>query len=215
MAVFPSASSKENGIRESTDSGMTWNAGLLPPSLDSWRAVTVSADGSLVLAASDKAVWRFGMWWKLAGDWVAVASSADGTRLLAAEKNGRLHTSADAGKTWQARDEARNWSAVASSADGKKLVATVLTGQVFTSSDAGETWVRMTSGRAEWSAVASSSDGSKLVGSIYGATLETSTNASLERTTALAGSAGASVRFLYAGGGSFMAMGCSGGLFAH
>ncbi len=109
-------------------------------------------------------------------NWEAVASSADGSRLVAAGLAGRIHTSADAGTNWIARESNRDWTSVASSADGSRLVAVAKKGQIHTSNDAGTNWVARESTR-NWSAVASSADGMRLVAADNAGSVYTSVNA--------------------------------------
>jgi hypothetical protein len=107
--------------------------------------------------------------------WRGVTSSADGVKLAAVATSGQIHTSADSGVTWTARDSSRSWSGIASSSDGVKLAATVSSGQIYTSTDSGVTWTPRDSSRI-WSGIASSSDGVKLAAVVNGGQIYTSTN---------------------------------------
>ena len=125
------------------DTVSPWNIPIL------WRDVASSADGSLIIAVGDVAVWMsfdktpFNMFYHVRhGDstWSrvtdlqggsCVAVSADGTRLFVGTgdngdgKGGYIYASTDSGNTWSHLTGAgeRVWQALAVSADGHRIAA--------------------------------------------------------------------------------------------
>jgi hypothetical protein len=181
-------------------SAQIWTQTSAP--LTNWTSVASSADGTKLVAVSDRAIYTSadsGVTWTPTSapvtNWISVASSADGTKLVAAvavfmgsqyETGGPIYVSADSGVTWTATDApSTNWSSVASSADGSKLVAvsggyvvyvsSTPPGPIFTSTNSGATWTGSLSS-ANCTSVASSADGIKLVAVEYGGPIYSSTD---------------------------------------
>ena len=225
-------------IYTSNDGGLNWT----PHESDrNWCAVASSADGSKLLAAVGEADIKghpiygylynstdYGVTWTAClmdepRRWLGVASSADGTKLIAVEHDsltgpgGRIHLSADSGKTWSVANSFGYWMGTASSPDGKRLIvlshlaspAGAAAAQVHISIDSGLTWsVHQIEGafaRAAWSA-----DGRKLVtiaGSFEGGH-NNNIYTSVATTTpgpagAFAGEPGAELDLQYVGDGQF------------
>jgi hypothetical protein len=225
-------------IYTSNDGGLNWT----PHESDrNWCAVASSADGSKLLAAVGEADIKghpiygylynstdYGVTWTAClmdepRRWLGVASSADGTKLIAVEHDsltgpgGRIHLSADSGKTWSVANSVGYWMGTASSPDGKRLIvlshlaspAGAAAAQVHISIDSGLTWsVHQIEGafaRAAWSA-----DGRKLVtiaGSFEGGH-NNNIYTSVATTTpgpagAFAGEPGAELDLQYVGDGQF------------
>lgn len=130
-----------------------------------------AAGGAITMGAAN--ITLFAKWNPNYRDWYCVTSSSDGTKLAAGISSGQIHTSADTGATWTARDSSRMWYAVASSSNGTKLVAVATVGRIYTSTDSGATWTPRDSSR-DWYTVASSSDGTKLVAGVYSGQIYTS-----------------------------------------
>jgi hypothetical protein len=167
----------------STNSGANWTISSAP--IANWTAVTSSADGSkLVAATSSEFIYNStdsGATWvsnRIANAyWRSVASSADGQRLSAAAQIivngenpfGRIYVSTNAGLSWMTTGAPSNyWVSIASSADGTKLVCGADGGypyrpqSIFTSVDGGASWVSNSAPDVSWVSVASSADGCKL-----------------------------------------------------
>jgi hypothetical protein len=179
------AYSANGPIYTSSDSGATWIQASAPTN-NSWSAVSSSADGTKLAAAT----WNgtiyvsvnSGLTWMQTtaptNQWAALASSRDGTNLAAAAQSdiygngGLIYISKDSGTTWtQTTGPSNFWVSIASSADGTKLVAASYDwqdacGLIYTSSDSGATWIQTSAPtNFAWSSVTSSSDGNKLAAS--------------------------------------------------
>ncbi len=142
-----------------------------------WRAISCSANGGSIVAASLEGIYRStnsGATWKLTGTsngqpWSSIASSAEGTKLVAGVDGGLIYVSKDGGETWQPGDAPSNhWQGVACSADGNRMIGVCGTdfssGGIYTSTNAGDSWTISnppTNGLG-WYAVTSSADGTKL-----------------------------------------------------
>eukprot|EP01034_Spumella_vulgaris_P023607 gene23607-29843_t len=135
-----------------------------------WNAMTASADGSRLLAASGASSNRSGagalymanvgadgqiVWQDITrgalnnGDWVSVDMDATGTHLVAAARGGQVFV-ADAsvsGWTWQATTIKADWTSVWMSDDGKTLTATANGsgggGGVWLSRNGGTIWTQV------------------------------------------------------------------------
>ena len=176
-------------IHVSRDGGLSWAVkrpdGVGGPT--SWKSLSLSSDGSVILAAPDRTSGYlylskdFGEnWTKLtssplgASNWKSVSMSEDGVLLFAGAANGQVFTSADSGASWTMRAQAfPGLASVASSATGRTLIVGTNT-FLYTSADAGESWAKQNVPSAMWQAVATSADGTKLIavqgretGSVY------------------------------------------------
>jgi hypothetical protein len=184
------AASVASSIWVSTNAGASWMSNNVP-SVSAWGAVTLSADGSKLVAAAGGnshppgliyTSTNWGNSWSQTSAptnvWTSIASSADGTKLVAAAAvpwSGVIYTSIDSGVTWiQANVPSKCWQSVASSADGAKLAAVYLVetnevpgvylaGHIYTSADSGATWVSNSVVAGHWESVAMSADGNTLV----------------------------------------------------
>ena len=180
-----------NTIYVSTDSGVTWTKRTSLYSNLYWQALTLSADGSQLVAADgydtdagNGYVYTssdLGLTWSIRlsmpqGSTTNIATSADGTKMVAVQgQPGYIYVSTNSGVTWTSRTSAgsRAWQNVSSSADGTKLAASVA-GSLYVSTDSGATWTARTSPGAEF--VASSADGSKLITAMNFGYFSTSTD---------------------------------------
>lgn len=141
------------------------------------KAIAVSSDGSVVLAACDSAAHDtgsapglyistdHGKTWvtnAIQEVWRGAAMAADGKRMAAsAAKNGGVWVSSDSGATWAKTHDQSSW-ALAMSGDGKVLVTGGDPGPLSVSSDYGKTWVTVQEGKMFWTGAAVSADGTKL-----------------------------------------------------
>jgi photosystem II stability/assembly factor-like uncharacterized protein len=138
-------------IYASTNSGMTWTLQSNAP-VATWLSVASSADGSKLIATTDRSDGRiftstnFGANWKqtsvIVPQWKTVVSSADGTKLAAASlgfplfgSTNEVFFSNDSGVIWSSigapPDANSDWDIVALSADGNKLFA-LANGGIYT-----------------------------------------------------------------------------------
>jgi hypothetical protein len=107
--------------------GASFNPAYLPSINADFEAVTMSADGSRVLAVGPGYIvgtsdFFTGAWYSN-GTWTSVASSADGLHVLLAAPNS-LQVSLDGAQTWTTRTPpSSTWTAVAMSSDGSRLIA--------------------------------------------------------------------------------------------
>ena len=141
----------DSGIYNSTDSGVTWTRqtnGLPTTDSSTWTAVTCSADGTKVAAASQSyliytstnsgANWtaRTGSTYEY---WSSLACSASGSELVAVsypvgvnQKFGQVSVSTNWGAAWVSQTNGINWQSVAASSDASKLVAVSFGGPIYT-----------------------------------------------------------------------------------
>jgi DNA-binding beta-propeller fold protein YncE len=162
---------------------------------ENWDSIASSADGTVLVAAANKAngaspsgpiliSTNAGVNWTIAtgaptnGLWETVACSADGGKMIAAGGGGGtfvfpIYTSPDMGVTWVSNNApVINWQSVASSADGTRLAAAAeLNRVIYTSTNSGDTWTQATNApKASWFSVALSADGTKLAAVATGST---------------------------------------------
>jgi hypothetical protein len=146
FAVSQTTDFYEGYIYASTNSGQTWVLTGAPTN-HPWNSVASSADGSRVVASSERG-------------------------LASANSQGGVYTSIDYGMTWTSNSVPPGlWTGVASSADGTKLVAVTQTtpiGWVYTSTNSGANWISNSAPNYMWSSVASSADGNSLVAGAIG-----------------------------------------------
>jgi hypothetical protein len=147
-----------------------------------WRAVTVSGDGPVMVAGSDNGTIRTskdsGSTWKthtgIAPDttWRGLSASYNGSVLLAGKNNGPLYLSRDSGETWQPQTALGDgaWRAVHVTPDGSKLIASKINaGVVWYSNDSGATWTsKPAPGSGNIYAVTASDDLSSIYAVNYG-----------------------------------------------
>ena len=176
----------------------TWTETGSPSNV--WSAVSCSADGSRLLAATGGQFANGQLYistdsgtnWALTGApslrWTSVASSVDGTKLIAAAYDRGIYTSADSGTTWISNNVANvpfgTWMSVSSSADGSGLFAVRYGNLVlYSSSNSGALWVPRTTALADLVSVAASADGTVAVASDNHGHVATSTNAGVTWST--------------------------------
>jgi hypothetical protein len=160
-------------IYTSTNSGITWiNTGS---PFKSYRRVVSSADGNKLMALADQVYLstNSGAAWNTVGlgsfSWYCAASSADGNTLLVgrADSSFRVHTSTDAGVTWNTNTLLFYCVAAACSADGAKMFVACLGNKIYTSTNSGFTWnTNSTAPNKSWQSLASSADGTRLVAAV-------------------------------------------------
>jgi len=168
----------------------TWIATGAPS--DEWSAVACSADGSLVVAASNPGragqiyvSTNSGTNWSVASaqavNWDSVACSADGTRAAASSYGGGIYLSTDVGMTWTSNNVPGvvngGWESVSLSADGLKMFAVPRGNYVmYSTTNFGGTWQRRTNNLADLISVAASADGRFAVASDTQGRAATTTN---------------------------------------
>jgi len=177
----------------SKDSGDTWNE--LNFTYSSWKAITVSSNGSTLIAGghsvgpsggsyTDTALRTtylyvsndYGNTWNVAitpsKHWNSSCSSADGNILYACSKDYNIHKSIDSGNTWTqlTASGVKAWVGIDCSSDGTKLIAVAYGNYIYTSSNSGTNWTsRITSiGTRFWSDCAITKDGTKLFAVVNG-----------------------------------------------
>jgi hypothetical protein len=175
-----------------------------------WHALTTSADGSRLYAASESCgssacsggiidvggIWTssdYGMTWTAIAStsgrkWFSIATNINGSKVAAVDRGGDVYTSTDFGSTWTQRQlggAVHNWESIASSSDGTKLVAVASDGYIFTSSDSGVTWTNNSpAGSLPFTGVSSSHDGSRLAATTWSSGLYISANSGTTWTRA-------------------------------
>lgn len=200
--------------------GQTWGPSAAPS--NSWTAITCSADGSNVLAASTQNYTNgqiylsrdAGASWVVtaapAGPWSVVTCSADGVNLAAVLGTaiGKLYTSTNSGMTWQSPSQAPEvgpWvGSLASSRDGRALITVNGTDGVFFSTNGGAAWTSRRTGIYDVAQVVCSADGTKVAvdNNAFGITVSTN------------GGGNWTAPVIVGGGGSLQASGDLGTLLA-
>ena len=175
-----------------------------------WHALTTSADGSRLYAASESCgssacsggiidvggIWTssdYGMTWTAIAStsgrkWFSIVTNIDGSKVAAVDRGGDVYTSTDFGSTWTQRrlgGAVHNWEGIASSSDGTKLVAVASDGYIFTSSDSGATWSdKSPAGSLPFTGVSSSHNGTRLAATTWSSGLYISSNSGTTWTRA-------------------------------
>jgi hypothetical protein len=164
-------------IYTSTDAGINWSKTSAPKPTNSWNDVSLSFDGTNVVAGGGPSYIYFsrdsGLNWTQAtssgsATWNSIASSADGSRVTAVKSGGIVYNSSDYGKTWvqSSFNSGKSFYNMTSSADGTKLATAAYSGYIYLSTDSGVTWSTstgsMTLGTKSWYDITSSADGTKL-----------------------------------------------------
>ena len=164
-------------VYQSVNGGVTWSP-VLADAVRNWSCVTMSADGSKIVAAeSPGKIWisrDSGATWSASSspanaNWSAITASADGTRLFACVDGGIPVISTDSGVTWTTTSlESRRWLAVAGSTDGQRLGVASLNGSgtIQLSNDGGRTWTAQ-SPTPSFLGLTMSSDGRRVYGAGY------------------------------------------------
>lgn len=154
--------------------GISWQE-VGPAPLDQpWWAVAASADGSTLMAASNRGQLYLshdgGSTWQQrlhTTHWSAVALSPDGRHMVATAYGERIWVSHDAGASWQETGEVRDWVAATISKDGRHVAADAKLDRIHVSSDGGTSWSAHTE-IGDWQSVAASGDGLHLVAAVGG-----------------------------------------------
>lgn len=157
-------------LHRSLNFGQTWSP-LSEPPLGHWVSLSGSADGKILVAASNlpRVVYVSedggDTWLERAPgdhDWIGTASSEDGRRLTLVGRNTPIFISTDRGLSWTARGPSKYWSSAASSADGTILLAAADGEHLYVSTDGGNTW-NPRGPQHKWKDVAMSRDGRRIL----------------------------------------------------
>lgn len=152
--------------------------------LDHWKAVAITADGTKLVAAPSSGDASFhagdvytatkgatGWEWKThsapaSTEWSSVAF-VDANTLLAGESNGRLFISIDGGDSWNAIGpvESMNWTSLSVAADGKTMLAGTANGKLYVSTNGGQGWDPTGPSGMNWRSVLCSADGTRFFAS--------------------------------------------------
>ena len=167
--------------------------------LTSWSSVSVSPDGSSILAVDSAQVClsqTFGRQWKCLqpkeyAEGMATALSENGKVAAIATASGRVYVSTDAGLNWRYTDVKIGafFVALAMSYDGTKLTAVANGGHLYASTDTGQSWIdRTPTTKRNWASITMSKDGLIQYGALYGGGILKSRNggvtwATLSRAT--------------------------------
>jgi len=171
-------------ISRSIDGGITWNGNY--DTQGYWRCVSCSADGKIVIAAGDLAIFKLSMdsgntFTQVTGmsdtaDWRGLACSNDGKFIVAADFK-------DKGYIWTIRLTENNdvqvkkqiyneygWFSVECSGNGSTIVAVARWGEVYISYNYGEDWIKKwthdNSNSITYGTVACSKDGMCLLSTV-------------------------------------------------
>jgi photosystem II stability/assembly factor-like uncharacterized protein len=168
-------------IYRSVDAGATWSrTGPSPDDAKCWISVSVSSDGSKMVAASYIGGRIYistnsGETWTETGPtigtnkfWYTVSISSDGSKILAGVNGGGIFRSTDGGSIWNQIYPAgvanKNWVSTSISADGNTMLAGIYGGRLYLSTDSGTNWNEtQPAGDVDkyWIPFSLSSDGSK------------------------------------------------------
>lgn len=199
-------------LYRSVDGGATWAAVRSP---NRWVAVSMSADGTHVVAAAQ------GLSLLISNDrgdnwigreagrmWQDAAISDDGRYILAAAGDG-LYLSTDGGQNFNVPSHAGSalnfvFNSVAMSADGSRMLAASSGRGVFVSTDHGATWTVYDDGTPNWNGVSVSADGYRYVAAAGGGSVYVRLDASsIGPTGGLGGGKFSALELEYVGGGTF------------
>lgn len=168
-----------------------------------WWALSMSADGTRILASPDDGfpyvsidggdTWTESHPGGIAdpNDWDASFISPDGTRLIAGIWGAGLYVSGltESGNTdWSQAHVPfydHDWIVASADSDGSHLLAGMAFGRLYRTSDSGATWSETgpTVGTdQEWSSVSVSADGSDVVAAVFGGGLYASSNGGIDWT---------------------------------
>ena len=199
IELGPWISEGAGNIWLSTDSGLSWTEHVLGGSIQQWRGIDISDDGTKIVAGINQGnLWTStdsGTTWTEVSSptnkrFIGVKVSADGTKFGAVASFGGFWSSTD-GTTWTKSSGISShffYGNLAMSDDGNKLVVAVMSGNLWSSTDSGDTWSEDTSIGATkiWQGVHMSGDGSKFMAvSNEGFYLSTDDGANWVKDTAL------------------------------
>ena len=161
----------------------------------SWSAVSVSGDGSTMLASIyDGRVYKSsdsGETWDETmptgtaenQSWNTVSVSANGLTMLAGVSGGRHFKSTNGGTTWSETQPAgafdKAWQSVSLSDDGTKMLAAVTGQRIYKSDNSGTSWTETTPAGAvnkRWVSAGISGDGTKMIAAVKDGRLFRSAN---------------------------------------
>jgi hypothetical protein len=147
IAAVASATPPSGSVYISTNAGSIWTqANTNSPASNNWNTVTISADGSRLVAGS----FPYFLF--------------DSHNNFIGEIPGLIYSSTNLGATWSSNNVPDNgWASIASSANGRTLVAGINIGGVYTSTNFGATWSKVPNlTNNAWISDVSSADGNKL-----------------------------------------------------